>query len=291
LFQWVPYFFAIQAFCFYIPSWIWHFLQQYGRHRSTINSILVVDIQTVVDEAVAIRDERKEENRSKKLVKVVEFIRTSFEYRDKLQQSVTILESLFENLFMSFCASLLKPTRLGFFATAAYLTTKFVWLINDAIQLWLIGRFLGIDDPTWAFQPSKVVQKVTNVGSKTAIHYFPRVTFCDIERHTLGRMQIDTFQCVLMLNVINEKLFVMLWFWIVVVSVWLSFAVGGDVDKFHLYAVAIRFTEFAMLEFHVVPTGNLSLNLDILRGIDATEHQHRYFLACGKRNIRTFVEN
>ncbi|VDK24064.1 unnamed protein product [Anisakis simplex] len=105
----------------------------------------MVDIQTVVDEAVAIRDERKEENRSKKLVKVVEFIRTSFEYRDKLQQS------------MSFCASLLKPTRLGFFATAAYLTTKFVWLINDAIQLWLIGRFLGIDDPTWAFQSLKRV--------------------------------------------------------------------------------------------------------------------------------------
>ncbi|VDO41976.1 unnamed protein product [Onchocerca flexuosa] len=44
--------------------------------------------------------------------------------------------------------------------------------------------------------------------------YFPLVTFCDMERQILGKMEINTLQCVLMLNFINEKIFIMIWYWI-----------------------------------------------------------------------------
>lgn len=30
--------------------------------------------------------------------------------------------------------------------------TKLVWIANDAAQIMLIGRFLGIDSITWALQ-------------------------------------------------------------------------------------------------------------------------------------------
>ncbi|VDM42777.1 unnamed protein product [Toxocara canis] len=216
-YQWVPYFFAIQALCFYIPSWIWHLLQQYG----------MLDIKAIVDEAVSIRGEIKMEQRTKKLDKVVQFIRGSFEYRDKLQQSVS-------------CLGVLTPNRFGFFSTVAYLATKLIWLTNDIVQLIVISRFLNINDFTWALQPSKLITTVTDSSSPATLHYFPRVTFCDMERYTLGHVEVDTFQCVLMLNVINEKLFIMLWFWIVF-------------------------------------------------GSETVED--RYFLACGKRNIRAFIDN
>ncbi|VDM38082.1 unnamed protein product [Toxocara canis] len=191
-YQWVPYFFAIQALCFYVPSWIWHTLQRYG----------MLDMQTVVDEAVAIRNTTRMDQRSKKLDKVVEFIRGSFEYRDSVQQSVRFFGAL-------------SPTKLGFYSTAIYMLTKLVWLANDVAQLKLISKFLGIDSIIWALQPTKLITTVVNAGSTATIHYFPRVTFCDMERYTIGQTELDTFQCVLMLNVINEKLFLMLWYWIV----------------------------------------------------------------------------
>uniref|UniRef100_F1L4F5 Innexin n=1 Tax=Ascaris suum TaxID=6253 RepID=F1L4F5_ASCSU len=190
-YQWVPYFFAIQALMFYIPSWIWHTLQQCG----------ILDMQTVVDEAVAIRNTTKMEERSKKLDKAVEFIRCSFEYRDSTKQSAG-------------CFAALSPTKLGFYSTAVYMLTKLVWIANDAAQIMLIGRFLGIDSITWALQPTELITAVTSGGSPATIHYFPRVTFCDMERYIIGQVEHDTFQCVLMLNVINEKLFLMLWYWI-----------------------------------------------------------------------------
>lgn len=68
------------------------------------------------------------------------------------------------------------------------------------------------------FQPTELITAVTSGGSPATIHYFPRVTFCDMERYIIGQVEHDTFQCVLMLNVINEKLFLMLWYWIAFVS-------------------------------------------------------------------------
>uniref|UniRef100_A0A914R4X2 Innexin n=1 Tax=Parascaris equorum TaxID=6256 RepID=A0A914R4X2_PAREQ len=76
----------------------------------------------------------------------------------------------------------------------------------------LINRFLGIDSVTWALQKCGILRLSR---SPATIHYFPRVTFCDMERYIIGQVEHDTFQCVLMLNVINEKLFLMLWYWIV----------------------------------------------------------------------------
>lgn len=38
-----------------------------------------------------------------------------------------------------------------------------------------------------------------------------------MERQTLGKVQINTLQCVLMLNFINEKIFFMLWYWMYLV--------------------------------------------------------------------------
>ncbi|VDK57446.1 unnamed protein product [Gongylonema pulchrum] len=48
---------------------------------------------------------------------------------------------------------------------------------------------------------------------------FPRVTFCDIDITQVGQANTHTIQCVLMANVFNEKLYLMLWFWLVFLAV------------------------------------------------------------------------
>ncbi|EJW77916.1 hypothetical protein WUBG_11176 [Wuchereria bancrofti] len=85
-------------------------------------------------------------------------------------------------------------------STALYLISKLLNVINNIMQLYIIGRFIG-------FSNFPLAKQFTS-------SYFPLITFCDIERQTLGKVEINTLQCVLMLNFINEKIFFMLWYWI-----------------------------------------------------------------------------
>lgn len=42
---------------------------------------------------------------------------------------------------------------------------------------------------------------------------FPVITYCDIDIRILANIQTHTVQCVLVVNIFLEKLFVILWFW------------------------------------------------------------------------------
>uniref|UniRef100_A0AAF5Q2G7 Innexin n=1 Tax=Wuchereria bancrofti TaxID=6293 RepID=A0AAF5Q2G7_WUCBA len=210
-YQWVPFFLTIQALCFYIPGWLWMMLQ----HGS------IFDMEAIVREAICLKTIFKFEGRVTRLTNLVNYIASGLKMKmntdmcktecqmsksTSKSSSLKAISFIFQHIF----ALNLKNSNFKWckhpldekngISTALYLISKLLNVINNIMQLYIIGRFIG-------FSNFPLAKQFTS-------SYFPLITFCDIERQTLGKVEINTLQCVLMLNFINEKIFFMLWYWI-----------------------------------------------------------------------------
>ena len=61
----------------------------------------------------------------------------------------------------------------------------------------------------------KVLDDYMNDGDWTASKAFPRVTLCDFNVRRLGNVQRYTVQCLLPLNLYHEKIFLLIYFWLI----------------------------------------------------------------------------
>uniref|UniRef100_A0A1I8ARD4 Innexin n=1 Tax=Steinernema glaseri TaxID=37863 RepID=A0A1I8ARD4_9BILA len=92
-------------------------------------------------------------------------------------------------------------------ATVAYLATKFAFLVIVAIQFFLMNYFLGGTYLNWC---STTIGAILHGNEWNESPIFPRV-MANIQRHTV--------QCVLMLNMINEKIYLFLFAWFIFIGV------------------------------------------------------------------------
>lgn len=107
----------------------------------------------------------------------------------------------------------------GDYLTRCYILMKVLNLMNVIVQFALIDKFLGTNEWFWG---GRIVNDFLQGRQWNDTGRFPRVTFCDFDIKTLGNEkygQRHTIQCVLLINLWNEKIYLFIWFWLIILAV------------------------------------------------------------------------
>ena len=120
----------------------------------------------------------------------------------------------FQNCMASLCTPVCGK-RFGNYISTIYLLVKLVMLGNVLGQLFLLNKFLGFEYNMYGIY---VVQSMWRGEDWSESPRFPRVTLCDFDIRRLGNVHRYTVQCVLTINLFNEMIYLIIWFWLVFVA-------------------------------------------------------------------------
>lgn len=200
-YQWVPLILTFMAFMFKAPNIIWHLLNT----KSGINLSKVCDLTDNIQVG-------KPDEREKNVQQIARYIdRWLRENRNYHQNFFVRVRQKISNVFC-FCFA----KRDGCFLTGFYIFVKALYCVNIVGQFFLLDAFLGMDFGGYGFE---VLSYFREHGEWRETPRFPRVTLCDFEVRQLENIQRFTVQCVLPINLFNEKIFVILWFWFFIIAI------------------------------------------------------------------------
>lgn len=126
-----------------------------------------------------------------------------------LSKRVTISLKNFLSLLCLCCGR-----KEGTYLITLYLLIKFMYIGTAVFVLVALNYFMGSNFHMYGLQ---VLMELSAGKDWTDSHRFPRVTMCDFNIRRLGNVQRYTVQCVLPINLFNEKLFLFVWWWIILV--------------------------------------------------------------------------
>ncbi|PAA81036.1 hypothetical protein BOX15_Mlig024361g3 [Macrostomum lignano] len=204
-YQWVPFILGLQTVMFYLPRLVWQMVITY---RSG------TDLQHLVNSAAeaAKADGEKRE-------KVVKHIAGSLEHMLFMHREYRTgkLQSLKMRIFRA--ANLLVASkRLGTGLSIAYLAVKLLYLANSIGQIYLMQRFLRLGTNYTGYFGLQVLSDIAAGRDWEYTMVFPRVAFCRTNVAIFGGAQTYLSQCALPVNMLNEKIYIFLWFWFVIGS-------------------------------------------------------------------------
>jgi len=97
---------------------------------------------------------------------------------------------------------------------------RFLYLINVVGQIIFTDCFLGWEFTTYGVQAASMLELDQEERTDPMSRVFPRVTKCTFMKYGhSGTIQRHDATCILPINIINEKIFVFLWFWFCFLSI------------------------------------------------------------------------
>uniref|UniRef100_A0A915DHV4 Innexin n=1 Tax=Ditylenchus dipsaci TaxID=166011 RepID=A0A915DHV4_9BILA len=190
-YQWVPFFLLLQAACFRFPSFLWKCL-------SLSSGIQVHDIVSRAMDPGNLDTPTRQKN----IETLANHISRALNFQQQISRRRRIVHRTKRLLNLSYSAC---------FISYMYLVTKILYLSNVVMQLYLMNKFLGTDRHQW-YGFGVIVDIMKGVPWESS-GYFPRVSLCDFTVRQVANIQKYSVQCVLVINIFNEKIFILLWFW------------------------------------------------------------------------------
>ncbi|ELU10683.1 hypothetical protein CAPTEDRAFT_99758 [Capitella teleta] len=201
-YQWVPMILLCQALLFYMPCMLWRFL----------NNKSGVDVNSVVEASMTLQHTAYADSRDK----TVRFMAKHMDrYLGSTRDARRTGCGSCLRLRMTRTCCLFCGRRYGNYLVLLYLIVKVFYLGNAVGQLFLLNAFLGTNYHAYGYE---VLIRLIRNQDWTSVERFPRVTLCDFNIRNLGNIHRHTVQCVLPINLFNEKIYIFVWFWFVFVA-------------------------------------------------------------------------
>uniref|UniRef100_A0AC35UCE9 Innexin n=1 Tax=Rhabditophanes sp. KR3021 TaxID=114890 RepID=A0AC35UCE9_9BILA len=186
-YQWIPYFLLLQAAFFYLPKAVWNF----------IADSLGFDIRTIIKESKRIKEILIPEEKKVAMEDLLVHIFNFYEYNADTRR---------------FSKSSYKTSMMAM----GQLMVKALYAINAIAQFYFMNLFIADENQLWGYEHMK---RMYGEGLFIDCHYFPRNAMCNTDDLKTAAVNQKSIQCLLTMNMINEKVFLFMYFWIVLLIV------------------------------------------------------------------------
>ncbi|VIO98723.1 Uncharacterized protein BM_BM5823 [Brugia malayi] len=190
-YQWVPFFLLVEAACFRLPSLVWKYMAGHS-------GIKLHEIVKLSSDPNNIKPEIKKAN----IKSLTLHLHGALRFHRRLRKKQIHPHRYLRVFNIPYTAS---------FVTYTYVLTKLLYLSNACVQLLIMNKFLETDRYNWYGLGAAL--DLLNGTTWEQSGMFPRVSLCDFDVRVMGNIQEHTIQCVLVINIFNEKIFIFLWFW------------------------------------------------------------------------------
>ncbi|XP_048772745.1 innexin unc-9-like [Ostrea edulis] len=201
-YQWVPIILVFMAFLFKVPCLVWRMLNSY----SGLNLEKIVNMSAGTQTA---EPKKRDETVKHIAVYIDRWLETHRQYNYNFMVRMKQKAS-------KICCIMCNK-REGTYLTGLYMFVKILYCVNVICQFFILNAFMG--HGFYSAYGLEVLQGLANNWEINESPRFPRVTLCDFDIRQLQNLQRWTVQCVLPINLFNEKIFIFLWFWFVLVAI------------------------------------------------------------------------
>ncbi|XP_003747301.1 innexin inx2 [Galendromus occidentalis] len=128
---------------------------------------------------------------------------------------------------------------------------EFLNFINVVGQIYLVDNFLGGEFSTYGSKVFQFTEWDPSVRFDPMIQVFPRLTKCTFHMYgSSGDVQKYDAMCILPINIINEKIYVFMWFWFLILAfvsgfmiIYRALIVFYPPARYHVLAARARLAE------------------------------------------------
>jgi len=207
-------------FLFYLPGFVWRNLNK----TCGINTKIITKMVTDMDQLDGDKRETAVRSLAKHIDKALAYHR---EYEHGFMYNI--------RRYAGSILCCIIGRHSGNYLALTYVLVKILYIANAIGQLFLLNVFMGRG---FSFIGIETINHWWHGQDMEIVERFPRITMCKFIIRTLGdNIQPFDVQCLLPINIYNEKIFLLIWFWLAFVA---AASIYGLIKWFYYFTTNAR---------------------------------------------------